>query len=850
MEFIMNFKKLTFTLALTLCAVQTTFGMRRTINPVKQTFRSMSQRTFKGNKLNATISKKFPKTPTALGIGLGLYGTHYAFADSEQETEVGEEQITYSIEKLDVTEIDKVIEAFKYAEKRDKRTIAEQVAKRITQYSVADIVKMLQHTEHRPHRTLVNALAKNITNFKMTQITEVLQADQHDETHQLLAQAFNKNFLYFIEGSNWKILHTLNRLTSEDVGVHIFTMWELGAILNTLNKKHVNKLLETLIDYEETIAVKQNIAILSANIFSRSRQDIQEKIVALMVEKNPKQLILLLKYLWNDDEKQNKKIVIAAITTQFATLIQSHTEWVQYLTATLARCNNKKQKETLIQGFIDNLATNNQQIARVFTSNSIDSIIKLLELSTDIQKALVPYIEGTITKYSYSEVLHFIDSCTEEHQRKIQLAYATQVGSWPPLNTCKNSELGTLYKLSDKSTKKEIVDIMVQRIITKETSINMYYFHAIIMSMFGFYEPIPNDKNLRAEINKLLFERLNDLLNLGKEDSQTINHLKENMTDAWKYLSTVARDPNHKALCEKAIAHEQTLSNEAAVFYHAQKSDRYWLELFYTKLWERKYQQKNKNYIFTHFPDDHNNFANAVLQHIGHQKRKKWIAKEFIQTDAYYEGLSYPLLFCNYALFANSSYPGALGSSSIDYFLNNYNAHATQLTTQIVFNKFGTDKLYANYKAKIGKLESEFKKIVPKSVLVQLILSQETVQNYVVCITPSANFFSEVEINGKKTGNINTILHTLKTAPDTIDNSDFVEFGVVMTPDTVHILREQGAEIRVYGTHDQEKLDALIAELEALIDKIAIENPEYFSPQLTPTQSYEAYKDIIKALTK
>ena len=62
-----------------------------------------------------------------------------------------------------------------------------------------------------------------------------------------------------------------------------------------------------------------------------------------------------------------------------------------------------------------------------------------------------------------------------------------------------------------------------------------------------------------------------------------------------------------------------------------------------------------------------------------------------------------------------------------------------------------------------------------------------------------------------------------------MDETDQQEFCVVMTPDTIHTLREQGAEIRVYGDFDQAKLNALMHKLEALIARIAKENPKTFS---------------------
>ena len=320
-------------------------------------------------------------------------------------------------------------------------------------------------------------------------------------------------------------------------------------------------------------------------------------------------------------------------------------------------------------------------------------------------------------------------------------------------------------------------------------------------------------------------------------------------------VATIVNNPKYKMAFQQALSHEREVANNSAVFYHSQRSPVYWLELLYTKLWEQKYNQKSTNYLFTRFPDDETEFLNAILQFDGHEKRKTLLQKGRMWHDE----LRPYLLFTNYALFGNAT---ELGSCSIHYFLQNYNVGNPAITTETIMDKFGGWRRFSQYAAEFEQLEKEFKQIVPNSVLLQLCIPYEALNEHVYLAMPGGNK-KKLKISDEEIDDVGAIIKTLKGNPKAFDTytsiitpkvvygtTDRQEFCVVMTPDTVHTLREQGAEVHVYGDFDQAKLYALVVKLEALIARMAKENPKAFSAQMTPPQSYQAYKPILDDLMK
>ncbi len=324
-------------------------------------------------------------------------------------------------------------------------------------------------------------------------------------------------------------------------------------------------------------------------------------------------------------------------------------------------------------------------------------------------------------------------------------------------------------------------------------------------------------------------------------DCQTTAHLKYNFFHALEYIKTVAKNPAYKAAYDQALKRERAISDHSAVFYHSQASPIYWLELLYTKLWEQKYNQKTENYLFTRFPDDFTEFSNAVLHCDGQQKRINLLKTGRKQG---YDEIRPYLLFANYAFFGNSK---NIGSCSAFYFINSIKIGDPDITTKTIVDKFGDSALFAKYQTQFKQLENEFMDIVQDAVLLQINIPHKVLSDHVYKAAPGG-FKNKLIINNELTDDMNIIINTLKTAPSTMTESDEQEFCVVMTPDSVHTLREQGAQVHVYGNFDQEKLNALIAKLEALIARIAKENPQTFAGKMTPTQSYQAYKPVLDDL--
>lgn len=617
----------------------------------------------------------------ALAIGLGLT-TQQAMDEHDESLQ---------LPKLDIYNINAVIDVLQNGTEDDKRLVTEKVAQKITHYNVEDIIHMLQCTQRRPHRTIVNALAKNITQYTPQQIAQILTGDAQDETHDLIASALNKNYNNFTG-------YTISgyRLLS-----HADYLYEYAKAINSLKEKYRGKAIDPLADDLDKNTVEDG---LGWNIRK-------------ILENSP---------------KQSKQVILSALIQNMNNNKQATIRDIRYYIGfdeVLKHCNEHNAKK-IIAFIVKN-------INFLSMASSVPGYYR--EIIVDIHKA-----------------------CGEQSQE-------------------------------------------------------------IIMSAFT--------------------QKVDDLMGQHEIDSQSAAHLKENIIAAWQYVTIIANNPKYKTAFQQALTHEHSISGDSAVFYHSQKSPIYWLELLYTKLWEQKYNQKSTNYLFTRFPDDQKEFANAVLQFDGQEKRTALLKQGRIQGS---NELRPYLFFVNYALFGNST---NWGSCSARYFINNFNVGDPSITTQTIIERFGDQAIFGKYKAELEQLENEFKEIVPNSVLLQLVIPHEVLNEHVYLAAPGG-YKKTLQISGEEVDNVNTIIKALKSNPKAFDQTDQHEFCLVMTPDTVHTLREQGAEVRAYGDFDQDKLDALNTKLEKLIARIAQENPQTFSAKMTPMESYQAYKPVLDELIK
>ena len=560
----------------------------------------------------------------------------------------------------------------------------------------------------------------------------------------------------------------------------------------------------------------------------------QEIIMTAIVQNIDKYPCYDLCKILEASNKQNQKIIATAIVqnideyngfmlTRFLEAI--HEESQNIITSAIAQNINKYDGRILCDILEASHAKNQGVITKAIVQNinkyDCRDLCDMLKAShAKNQEVITKAIAQNLDKYNNFVLTKLLEASHEQSQKIIIMAIANSINK--NIDKYDGQDLAKILEATHAKNQEVITKAIVQNI----DKLNELKLRKII--------ELSNEQNKEIIINMVI----DSFIGQNTNNSQSAAHLKNNAKSTWEYITQIINNPLYKATFQQALRHERQVSDTCASFYHSQRSSIYWLELLYTKLWERKYNQKITNYLFTRFPDDTNEFANALLQLDGQEKKSIFLANKF-QDDP----LPY-LLWANYALFGNSTLPTCCSAA---LFLNNINMSHPDITTQIIMNKFGDQKLFVQYKTEFEKLENEFKKIVPNSVLLQLNIPHQALNEHVY-LTAINGSKQKLQISGKETDDVNTIIKTLKTNPKAIDDTDSQQFCIIMTPDTIHTLREQGAEVRVYGNFDQEKLNTLTCKLEALIARVAKENPQTFSAKLTPTQSYQAYKPVLNEL--
>lgn len=331
------------------------------------------------------------------------------------------------------------------------------------------------------------------------------------------------------------------------------------------------------------------------------------------------------------------------------------------------------------------------------------------------------------------------------------------------------------------------------------------------------------------EETKKYAEMAKQLFNFQGVVSQSDGHLQKNACVAWDNIMAIVSNPAYKAVFDEALAYERSVVNDRAVFYHAQQNIYYWLELLYTKLWERKYNQAATHYLFLRFPDEQSREIIAAELQKGEITRKHWLlhGRQEVQTA---DEISPVILSTNYALFANSKNHLC---STARFFLHDFNDIDPKISTKDVLAKFSNNNLYERYKPYLDELEREFKKAVPQSVLLQILLPFHLLKDHTY-FSMQGSYKTSIYLYDKTTDDVYTIINTLKTNPAAFSESDIPVISIIVTPDSLHALRKEGAEIRVHGCFNNEKLNQVIHKLEKVIDLIAQENPDAFTKSPIP----------------
>lgn len=173
-----------------------------------------------------------------------------------------------------------------------------------------------------------------------------------------------------------------------------------------------------------------------------------------------------------------------------------------------------------------------------------------------------------------------------------------------------------------------------------------------------------------------------------------------------------------------------------------------------------------------------------------------------------------PLIYMNYALFANSTEWGSSTPKLLDL---NMNWVPEKNSLEIIFNTFKCEATYKKYEKRIRELEEAAAKC-PCGFLLMLVFNESQIYDYTyVCHV--AGRHRTVNIDGTRRRNVVKILKALTEKPESIrDNTDRVEFcaifGDIFGPESKNPIN-----IKWYVVESMKpwlkKLNTLLSEIEA-----------------------------------
>jgi hypothetical protein len=172
-------------------------------------------------------------------------------------------------------------------------------------------------------------------------------------------------------------------------------------------------------------------------------------------------------------------------------------------------------------------------------------------------------------------------------------------------------------------------------------------------------------------------------------------------------------------------------------------------------------------------------------------------------------------LFMNYAFFANSATPG---SNSALYIKDNHNVGSISLSIKDAFALNNYSKIYDRYAPELEELAQAHAALSNYGNAVLIAVPKDLLP-HVVYSAKSGGYKRPLKIDGKPTENITKIMDTLRTNPSHMEDSDNIEFCLIMTRD-IAMNPKSGIKYFMFNAADPEKMKAFKQKEEALFAKI------------------------------
>ncbi len=375
---------------------------------------------------------------------------------------------TALVNKLDINDINAILEVLKTGTEKAKHLLTLKVAKKITSYKIKDVIAMLQATTGTPHRNLVNGITKNITCYEAEQIAQILIADSHNETHKLIAWALNKNYTYFtthtfdsfqLPTSKERFDQYAHAIAALNEKYRDIAIEPLASELGTYNDSQINKILESSHEQSKVIiitAIAQIITESDEYDFSdviKASNEQQQEILAIAVATNINNIAQdAVKNVFNAFNNKNKEIVITAMAKNITHIQFGH------LTSILAT-SHEQGKAIVAHAIAKNINT--------YSCYSLDVLLKYFNKQNKaiIASAITQNIESNINKYNESVLFEIFDAANEQEKIIIAKAFAQTVTHGD------ESNLYSILKVHAEQTQKILIAALLKEYNYAEGSI-------------------------------------------------------------------------------------------------------------------------------------------------------------------------------------------------------------------------------------------------------------------------------------------------------------------------------------------------------------------------------------------
>ncbi len=313
------------------------------------------------------------------------------------------------------------------------------------------------------------------------------------------------------------------------------------------------------------------------------------------------------------------------------------------------------------------------------------------------------------------------------------------------------------------------------------------------------------------------------------EFSPTMLHLKRNARHNRfdRIASFFLDDPELKNMYDIFSKKEQELNKQRYyTFVHGQERRFYFPERLYTHLWGLRKHQTIDKFLFAHIKDlietPEAQFEEDIMRKTIHMAGSATESEE-PKIDIYRRK---KVLFMNYAFFANL---GNAGSNSAAYVIENKNApmgRQLQISSKEPFTLLGYESIYNKHQNEIEQLAKDYATLSGYGNMLLIAVPKDKIYKYVYLCKSGGLQQPLAKKDGTKITDIRIAMETLLKNPETLYDSDEIEFCLIMTQQKGGLDPSTGIQIYPLLSGDPDKLKALQEREKILFDKITADVKE------------------------